>query len=213
MLRAMSADATLVPGELLAHAVGWLLIPTVGPAVAVSGVIVGIAWKDRRMQRKEAESSPEDDGTRGAEQTEVKSDRGALGVVRWAAAAVAVGLVSACGSGGATSPPDPSSAPQPAASSPATAEHDSPVKVDVIIAGGDVRPRAARVKVKVGQKIVFAVTSDVAEELHVHSDPAQSFKIQPGPYQEFTFTIDVPGQVEVEAEGSGISIATLVVRP
>ena len=61
--------------------------------------------------------------------------------------------------------------------------------------------------------MIFAVKSDVAEELHVHSDPAQSFEILPGKYQQFTVVIGVPGQIEVEAENSGTSIATLVVRP
>ena len=193
--------AALVPGDFLTHSVGLLLIPTVGPAFAVSGFIVYLAWKDRRMERDKPESVED---AEEPEEPEAKSERGALRVILGVTLALAVGLVSACGSDVATKPPNSSTAPK---------LDDSPVKIDVIIAGGDVRPKAARVNIRVGQKVVFAVTSDVADVLHVHSDPAQSFKIQPGPYQEFAFTINVPGQVEVEAEDLGISIATLVVRP
>lgn len=205
-----TADAVLVPGEFLAHALGWLLIPTVGPAVAVSGVIVVIAWRDRRMQRAEPESVV--DAEEANDDSEA-SERRALRVFRGVALAVAIGLLPACGSDAKSIPSSASQSPPAPASSPQAPKTVGPVKIDVDIAGGDVRPKAARIEVKVGQKVVFAVTSDVAEELHVHSDPAQSFKIQPGKYQEFSFAIDVPGQVEVEAEAMGVSIATIVVRP
>ena len=42
------------------------------------------------------------------------------------------------------------------------------------------------------------VNSDVADELHVHSTPEHTFKIEPKPAQQFQFTVDVPGKVEIE---------------
>ncbi len=42
------------------------------------------------------------------------------------------------------------------------------------------------------------VNSDVADELHVHSTPEHTFKIEAKPTQQFQFTVDVPGKVDVE---------------
>ena len=124
---------------------------------------------------------------------------------------LAVGSLSACGSDPANTE---SATPRPEAtassSEPAKKE---PTTIDVVIADGSVRPNAKRVEVKVGQKVVFNVTSDMGEELHAHSDPDQAFDIKRGRDQEFTLTIDTPGQVEVEAETLGVSVVTLVVRP
>ena len=130
---------------------------------------------------------------------------------RWIVVSLAVGVLAACGSDPArTEPPTPTPKATASASEPAKEE---PPTVDVVIADGTVRPKAKRVDVKVGQKVVFNVTSDVTEELHAHSSPAQSFDVKRGRDQQFVLTIDTPGQVEVEAEGLGISIVTLVVRP
>lgn len=133
-------------------------------------------------------------------------------VRRWIAVLLAVGLLTACGSDPETKPGSSTPTPESETTSEPT-KRDSAARIDVTIADGSVRPRAKRVEVKVGQDVVFNVTSDVAEELHAHSDPSQSFEIKRGRDQEFLLTIDVPGQVEVEAERLGISIVTLVVRP
>lgn len=203
----MFIDA-LVPGEFLAHSVGLLLIPTLGPVLAVSGVVVYIAVKDRRDERKRLRT----EGPDAVDEDETSSERAALRTFQWAAMAVAVALLPACGSETGSKAPESS---QSAATTPdtPTATAESVVTVDVVIADGAVTPTGARPEIKVGQKVVFAVTSDVAEVLHVHSDPEQSFDVKPGRDQRFPVTIKVPGQVEVEAENLGISIATLVVRP
>lgn len=74
-------------------------------------------------------------------------------------------------------------------------------------------PQGDRVEAKVGQKITLRVTSATDEELHVHSDPEHTFDVKPGKDQLFTFTIDRPGQVAVEAHHAGVTIVQLVVRP
>jgi len=130
---------------------------------------------------------------------------------RWIVISLVVGVLAACGSDPArTQPSTPT--PKDTASSSEPVKKEPPT-IDVVIADGTVRPKARRVDVKVGQKVVFNVSSDVAEELHAHSDPAQSFAIKRGRDQSFGLTIDTPGQVEVEAEVLGVSIVTLVVRP
>lgn len=85
--------------------------------------------------------------------------------------------------------------------------------VKIVIDGGKISPQGGRVEVKAGQKITLRVTSATDEELHVHSDPEHTFQVKPGKDQEFSFTIDTPGQVAVEAHHAGVTIVQLVVRP
>jgi len=67
----------------------------------------------------------------------------------------------------------------------------------------------------VGQPIELRVDSDVADELHVHSEPEQEFEVEadPGTDQVFTFSVDLPGQVEVELHELEATIVELVVQP
>ena len=53
----------------------------------------------------------------------------------------------------------------------------------------------------------------MADELHVHSTPEHSFKIEPGRAQQFQFTADVPGQVAIELHQLQKTIATVAVQP
>lgn len=85
--------------------------------------------------------------------------------------------------------------------------------VKIVIKDGKVSPRGDRFEAKVGQEITLSVTSDAADEIHVHSDPEHTFEVEPGKAQVFSFTIDTPGQVAVEAHHAGATIVQLVVRP
>src|ERR1700676_948229 len=80
----------------------------------------------------------------------------------------------------------PSSHQQPSAAGPT---------VDITIAGGTVTPTNAQLQAKVGQPITLRVSSDAADELHVHSVPDHTFTVEPRPDQTFQFTVDVPGRV------------------
>jgi heme/copper-type cytochrome/quinol oxidase subunit 2 len=117
--------------------------------------------------------------------------RGSLSAT-WVTALVC-GLV-ACG--GSPSPP------------PATA-----LDVNVTIANGQVNPSNATLQAKVKQPITFHVTSDAADELHVHSVPDHKFQIAAAPNQTFQFSVDVPGNVEVELHHLDRTVATIQVRP
>ncbi|GGG24788.1 hypothetical protein GCM10007304_43330 [Rhodococcoides trifolii] len=83
----------------------------------------------------------------------------------------------------------------------------------VTIAGGEVTPVDQRVEGKVGQEIVVTVNSDAADEIHVHSVPEHSFPVEVGDGQEFRFTVDVPGSVDVELHEADVTVATILVRP
>lgn len=115
-----------------------------------------------------------------------------LVVALWAAV-LTCGLV-ACG--GAKNPP------------PAAA-----LDVNVTIAKGQVTPTNATLQAKVKQQIIFHVTSDATDELHVHSVPDHKFEIAAAPNQTFQFSVDVPGNVEVELHHLDRTIATIQVQP
>ena len=57
-----------------------------------------------------------------------------------------------------------------------------------------------------------SVNSDVADELHVHSNPEHTFKIEATPGQSFQFTVNVPGKVDVELHQLKKTIATIAVQ-
>ena len=92
---------------------------------------------------------------------------------------------------------------------------DVTVVVEITITGGQVSPVGEEVEASVGQPIELRVDSDTADELHVHSEPEQEFEVEaePGTDQVFTFTVDVPGQAEIESHETGVTIVTLVVQP
>ena len=85
--------------------------------------------------------------------------------------------------------------------------------IDVTIKGGEVNPTNAQLEAKTKEPIVIRVNSDVADELHVHSTPDHTFKIEPGKAQQFQFTVDVPGKVEIELHQLHKTIAIVQVQP
>jgi plastocyanin len=133
------------------------------------------------------------------------------------AALAIIALVAGCGgsktggpgSGGRSSAGPSSSAGQSSQSSQQT---PAGLVVDVTINHGAVTPANAELTAKVGQPITFRVTSDGADELHVHSVPDHEFEVEAKPDQTFTFTIDVPGQVEVELHKLDRTVATISVQ-
>jgi hypothetical protein len=84
--------------------------------------------------------------------------------------------------------------------------------VDVTIKGGNVTPANEQLEADVNQPIIFRVDSDVADELHVHSNPEHTFKVGAKPGQSFQFTVAVPGKVDVELHQLKKTIATIAVR-
>lgn len=84
--------------------------------------------------------------------------------------------------------------------------------VDVKILNGTVTPTNEQVEAKVNEPIIFRVDSDVADELHVHSNPEHTYKIEPKPGQSFQFTVAVPGKVDVELHDLNKTVATITVR-
>lgn len=140
-----------------------------------------------------------------------------------AALGLAVAILTGCGddtaNGGEASPskapPRDSSPSRATASDPAPTKADTqPVVLDVTIADGEVNPAGKQLEASVGQEIEVRVTSDAADELHVHSSPMHEFQIKPrGAVQVFTFAIEQPGQAEIETHETATVVCELVVRP
>nr|WP_179282710.1 hypothetical protein [Rhodococcus sp. 15-1154-1] len=125
----------------------------------------------------------------------------------------AVALVAGCGSSSdVTSPTAAEPVPSTDSTASVSAQPDT-LQMVLSIDGGTVEPTNQRLDASVGQTISMSITSDVTDELHVHSVPEHTFEIEPGKDQLFTFTVDVPGQVDVELHHSDRTVATLVVRP
>jgi major membrane immunogen (membrane-anchored lipoprotein) len=117
-------------------------------------------------------------------------------------------FVAGCG-GSKTSGPSSSPNQQASQSQPQT---PAGLVVDITISNGAVTPANAEFKAKVGQPITLRVNSDATDELHVHSVPDHEFEIQAKPNQTFQFSIDVPGQVEVELHKLDRTVATIQVQ-
>jgi hypothetical protein len=90
------------------------------------------------------------------------------------------------------------------------AKADSRTVIDVTIAGGTVTPTNAQALAVAGRPILLAVTSDVVDELHVHSVPEHTFA---RPDQQFEFTVEVPGRVDVELHDLHRTVVTIEVLP
>jgi hypothetical protein len=100
-----------------------------------------------------------------------------------------------------------------ACGSTANSPAPSNLTVNVTIANGQVTPSNATLQAKVSQPITLRVTSDAVDELHVHSTPDHKFPVAVAPNQTFQFSVDVPGNVDVELHHLDRTIATIQVRP
>lgn len=125
-------------------------------------------------------------------------------------------LLAGCG-GGSNNAQGSSSSSAPSTVSPSDMQNQQApptrVDIDVIIKGGQVNPTNAQIDAKVKEPIVIKVNSDVADELHVHSTPDHTFKIEPGKAMQFQFSVDVPGNVDIELHQLNKTVATLSVQP
>ena len=112
---------------------------------------------------------------------------------------------AAGGSGGSTS--TTVSGPTSTAAPSGT---DADGVIELRIVGGQVEGGARREKVAVGSEVTLRVTSDVADEVHVHTYDL-TVKLVPGQTSELTFLARIPGIHEVELEERGRKVLDLEV--
>ena len=97
-------------------------------------------------------------------------------------------------------------------SPPATTQAPETVELDYVIVGGEPQGGIQRDSVAQGRTVVITVTSDVADEVHVHGYDLMA-DVAPGAPATIRFTADAPGRFEIELENTGVQIAELEVRP
>ena len=81
----------------------------------------------------------------------------------------------------------------------------------VTVRGGSVVEGASRQRATLNQPVTIRVTSDVAEEVHVHGYDKR-VDVAAGRTAEVTFVANIPGVFEVEFERSHKLLFTLEVR-
>lgn len=120
------------------------------------------------------------------------------------AAAVAVGALGGCGHGAGTASGtnSPGAAKPPAASTVRT--------ISLKVRAGKVSGDTGRITVPVGTPIVLSVSSDVADEIHVHGYDRKA-NVPAGATAAVVFTANNPGVFEVELENSKLQLMQLQV--
>jgi hypothetical protein len=103
--------------------------------------------------------------------------------------------------------PASSAADTPSASSSAAEEQ----RIEVEVAGGEVSGDTGRVPVPEGTHVTLVVTSDAADEVHVHGYDIES-ELEPGKAAELNFDATTPGVFEVELHEAGTVLLTLQVQ-
>jgi hypothetical protein len=137
--------------------------------------------------------------------------------------ALSAGLLAGCAAGQEedTAAPDAGAAPAPAASdtsgtaSPTSASPTSSPTASVSVApspsvrtveaaytGGEVTGTSGREEVPLGERVVLRITSDVAEEVHVHGYDLEQ-AVPAGGTVDIPVDATIPGVFEVELHDAG----------
>jgi hypothetical protein len=115
----------------------------------------------------------------------------------------------------ATEAPPPTEAPPATATEappPATTAAAGPVELSYTVVGGLPEGGIARDTVDLDSDVVITVTSDTADEVHLHGYDV-SADVAPGAPATIRFEANAPGRFEIELENTGVQIAELEVRP
>ena len=98
-----------------------------------------------------------------------------------------------------TSPPSSATPPSPPASSPSL-NADYTLTINIEIARGKTVPSGEKINVRVGQKVILNVTSDIDDEIHAHiGGEGYELPVRAGTPSKGSFTIESPGSFEVES--------------
>ncbi|MFC5751358.1 hypothetical protein [Actinomadura rugatobispora] len=116
------------------------------------------------------------------------------------AAATLPGAAAACGEPAGTGS-SPAASPT-AGRSTASASPAEVTRIAVTVADGKARTASGRVKVRRGATVEITVTSDAAEEFHVHGYD-RTLALRPGRAGTLRLVADTPGVFEAELHHSG----------
>jgi len=93
-----------------------------------------------------------------------------------------------------------------------TATPPPPTTVRIRVVDGAPSGGIVREKIDQGDRVVIVVTSDVADEVHLHGYDV-SRRVAVGGTVRLRFRATIPGRFEVELEERGVPIAELTVQP
>lgn len=91
-------------------------------------------------------------------------------------------------------------------------EVEDPSVVRMVVVNGAPEGGIVRKSVGKGDRVVLVVTSDVADEVHLHGYDI-SRDVEAGGTVRIAFRAKLPGRFEVELEDRGIQIGDLTVQP
>ena len=133
-------------------------------------------------------------------------------------AVVAVGIALASGDDSSDETPATTAADQTqptgsADTTPKDPRQPPPAEVDRIrVKNGEPVGGVKEIEAEKGDHVRIEVTSDVAEELHLHGYDI-SREVAAGGTGRLNFKADIEGVFELEVENSGVQIAELTVNP
>jgi hypothetical protein len=110
------------------------------------------------------------------------------------------GTAPAAGAGSSSAPTDTSTS---GAEAPAR-------RIEVTVSGGTVSGDTGRVPVEQGETLELVITSDTADEVHVHGYDVTA-RVTPDRPAALTFRADLPGVFEVELHDAGTRLLSLQV--
>ena len=125
------------------------------------------------------------------------------------AALLGVALPAVVLAGCAGTPPQAAESSAPASSS-AAATGATDQRIEVQVSGGQVHGDTGRVPVAAGAHVTLVVTSDVADEVHVHGYDVEQ-ELSPGQPAEIVLDATIPGVFEVELHEAGTTLLSLQV--
>lgn len=111
----------------------------------------------------------------------------------------------------ATSEASPSETASATTSASPTETQPEGTTIRISVTDGKVTPPALVEQVGLGESVTLVVTSDVADEVHLHGYDAHADLVA-GQEGTFTFTADIPGVFEVELEETGTLLVELEVK-
>ena len=111
---------------------------------------------------------------------------------------------------GCAGKPPPAAGATPSSGSPSGASGAATQRIEVTVAHGKASGNTGRVTVATGTAVTLVVTSDTADEVHLHGYDIEK-ELTPGQPITLHFTADVPGVFEVELHKANLVITRLQV--
>jgi hypothetical protein len=128
------------------------------------------------------------------------------------AAALTLGVLTGCaGTDEPAGPASISSAPAPAPATGGAPTGSAGRELAVVVAGGRVSGDTGRIVLTLGEHVTITVTSDAADEAHLHGYDAEA-ELTPGTPATLEVDAAIPGVFELELHGSGTVLLTLQVE-